>query len=283
MRAFFLLSLLLLMGDALATPARVLAVQAPAWRIHEGTRSALAPGLALAARDSIETGAGARVVLGLAEGSTVKLGENAALALTALEAPAREEGVFKGFLDVVRGAFRFTTTVVGRQRDIKARVGTATIGIRGTDVWGKHEASRDFVVLLEGHIDIERGGQTVAMTEAQSLFMAPAGAAALPVAPVDPDDLARWAQETELQVGGGQRDGQGAFRLMFKLETDRAVAAALVERLSRAGHGAQLMEEGVAPHMAWRAVISGYTSEAEAQAAAAAIKDATDARPWLRR
>ena len=76
---------------------------------------------------------------------------------------------------MARGAFRFTTSVLGRQREIRARVGTATIGIRGTDVWGKHEDSRDFVVLLEGQIEIERDGRSVAMSEPLSLFMAPAG------------------------------------------------------------------------------------------------------------
>lgn len=280
MRAILLVVLLAMMEVAAAAPAEVRALQAPAWRVHDGTRTALSPGLALDSTDRVITGAGARVVLALSEGSTVKLGEHAELALAELTEPAAAGGVFKGFLDVVRGAFRFTTTVVGRQRDIRARVGTATIGIRGTDVWGKHEDSRDFVVLLEGKISIERDGQTLTMSDAQSLFMAPAGAPALPLAPVNPEDLGRWAQETELQAGAGQRDGQGRFRLMFKAQASANEAQALVAQLAEAGHGAMVEEMKGASR--WRAVIAGYASEAEAQAAAAQLATAVPGlRPWI--
>lgn len=279
MRIVMLLCLGLSAVRALAAPAEVLALQGPAWRIHDGARSALSPGLALAARDRIETGAGARVVLSLSEGSTVKLGENATLALTALNEPQAADGVFQGVLDVVRGAFRFTTTVLGRQRDIRAHVGAATIGIRGTDVWGKHEDGRDFVVLLEGHVDIGHDGETRVLSEPRTLFMAPSGQAALPLAPVADADLARWAQETELQDAAGRRDAKGAFRLMFKLETDASRAAALRAALARAGHGAEVTTVGPL----WRAVIKGYTSEADARTAAVQVSGVAGARPWVSR
>jgi len=274
----------LLMANALAAPVEVRLLQAPAWRVQGESRSALLPGQALDAGDSVATGPGARVVLALSEGSTVKLGENAELALRELREPASGDGVFKGFLDVVRGAFRFTTTVVGRKRDVRARIGSATIGIRGTDVWGKHEDSRDFVVLLEGRIEIERDGQSVALSEANSLFMAPRGQPALPLAPVKPEDLARWAQETEPQAAGGQRDGLGAYRLMFALLDDAARARALLEQLARAGHGAVLEEVTLPTRRAWRVSVPGYINGAEAQAAASALVTVTGGvRPWLRR
>ena len=61
----FTISLLLLgfLSSAMAAPAEVRLLQAPAWRIHQGARAALQPGEALAAGDHITTGAGARVVL----------------------------------------------------------------------------------------------------------------------------------------------------------------------------------------------------------------------------
>lgn len=280
----FLLLALLSCSDVLAAPVEVGLLQAPAWRLHDGMRSALLPGQPLAAGDRIATGAGARVMLRLSEGSTVKLGENAELDLATLVEPATTDGVFKGFLDVVRGAFRFTTAVVGRKRDIQARIGTATIGIRGTDVWGKHEDARDFVVLLEGHIEITRDGQSLTMTEGRSLFMAPAGQPALPVAPVKADDLARWAAETEAQAGGGQREAAGRYRLMLPLTDQQSVAQALLERLSAAGQGAELSELTLTARHAWRVSLGGYTSEAEAQAAARALQALLGGdRPWLSR
>lgn len=269
-------------ANAVAAPAVVRALQAPAWHLHEGARNALRPGDELLAGDSVATGAGARLVIELAEGSTIKLGQNAELALTQLLAPAQESGVFKGFLNVVRGAFRFTTTVVGRQRDIRTRIGSATIGIRGTDVWGKHEEARDFVVLLEGQISIERDGQSVTLDQAQSLFMAPTGQASLPVAPVDPADLVRWAQETEPQAATGQRDVHGRYRLMFPLAANQAQAQRFFERLAVAGYGGELAGLSPAASNGWRVSIGGYTNEAEAQAGAAAVAAAIgSARPWL--
>ena len=283
MRLFILVGLWVIAGQALAAPAEVRALQAPAWRIHGGVRSALSPGDGLFAADSIETGSGARVLLALSEGSTVKLGENATLSLASLVEPSAADGIFQGVLNVVRGAFRFTTTVVGRKRDIRARVGTATIGIRGTDVWGKHEDARDFVVLLEGHIDIERDGQTHVLREPRTLFMAPTGAAALPLAPVKAEDLGRWAQETELQTGAGQRDTEGAYRLMFKLEQDAVSATALATKLMNAGHGAEVLASKSGARTTWRAVIKGYRSEAEARAAAALVAPVAGTPPWLSR
>ena len=282
----FIVTLLLfgVMAPALAAPAQVRLLQAPAWRIQQGTRTALLPGEALTAGDRIQTGAGARVVLALSEGSIVKLGEHAELTLSELQAPATDAGVFKGFLDVVRGAFRFTTTVVGRQREIRARVGSATIGIRGTDVWGKHEAARDFVVLLEGRIEIEHNGQKVTMHEPQSLFMAPAGQAALPLAPVNADDLGRWAQETEPQAGGGQRDEQGVYQLMLPLLSDAAEARSIESRLVAAGHAVAVTEVVLGGGHAWRLSLAGYTTEVEAQAGARAVaKLYAGGRPWVSR
>lgn len=262
---------LMVVEGVVAAPAEVRLLQAPAWREHAGQRSALQPGEALAAGDRIVTGRGARVVLVLSEGSTVKLGENAELSLTELIEPAHESGVFKGFLEVARGAFRFTTSVLGRQREIRARVGTATIGIRGTDVWGKHEDSRDFVVLLEGQIEIERDGISVAMSEPLSLFMAPAGQAALPLAPVDQEDLGRWAQETEPQAGAGQRDSEGRYRLMLPLAREQVQADALVAHLAAAGYAASLDELTIGDEHAWRVSVPGYSNEVEAQAGATAV------------
>jgi hypothetical protein len=47
--------------------------------------------------------------------------------------------------------------------EVSIRVGTATIGIRGTDVWGKTDKDGDLVALLEGRIDITRAGQVTEM------------------------------------------------------------------------------------------------------------------------
>ena len=60
--------------SALAQPAAVIeGVQLPAWRERDGVRAPLVPGMSLRAGDRIVTGADARAVVKLSEGSVVKL------------------------------------------------------------------------------------------------------------------------------------------------------------------------------------------------------------------
>ena len=58
-------------------------------------------------------------------------------------------------LDVVSGAFRFTTRAVHKfrgERDVRVKLAATTAGIRGTDLWGKSEPTRDIFCLVEGSI-----------------------------------------------------------------------------------------------------------------------------------
>jgi hypothetical protein len=267
-------------------PATVEGMQMPAWRVRTGVASALAPGESLAEGDVIRTGAAARVLLRLGEGSTVKLGEQAELDLATLAPPPDDAGVFKGFLDVLKGAFRFTTTAVGadRSRDISARITTVTIGIRGTDVWGKTQDDRDFLVLLEGEVTIEREGVSLTLTEPLSLYDAPRGQPARPVAPVDPDDLARWAQETELQAGAGVLRFDGAWEAVLASYHTADAAAAAAARLQSEGYAVRIEEVEVAGATWHRIVIDALADRAEAEALAESLRGRFDvSSPWVRR
>ena len=64
-------------GSPAASAAVVEAVQMPAWLERGGRQTPVAAGTALFASDELRTGAGARLYVKLAEGSLVKLGENA--------------------------------------------------------------------------------------------------------------------------------------------------------------------------------------------------------------
>ena len=269
-------------GDALAAPATVRLLQAPAWRERDGARNPLHIGMSLEAGDIVHTGHRARAILSLEEGSLVKLGENAHLDLRELIAPEEETGVFQGFLDVVKGAFRFTTTLATRKRNIRARVRTATIGIRGTDVWGKTEEARDFVVLLEGEITIERDGETYELYTPLSLFMAPRGQPVEPIGPVDGDDLALWAQETEPQPEEGVVSGEGQFVLNLASFTAEVPAAQLIERLATAGYAADIERVTVNDQEWQRIIISGYDSLADAAFVSESLQDQFELlSPWI--
>jgi hypothetical protein len=229
---------------AAASTLTVEGVMSPAWVERGGARLPLAVGMQLNDRDRIVTGAGSRALLRLAEGSAVKLGENASLVVNDLadKADAGAARLVTASLAVVRGAFRFTTGIFGSQaagRDVKVRISTVTAGIRGTDLWGKSDERRDLVCLIEGAISVSHA-QTGEFTMADplSFFVAPRDARPLPVAPVDPKQLKEWAEETEIQAGrGGARRG-GRYFVTASVSADQKSALAAYHALRAAGYPA---------------------------------------------
>ena len=252
---------------AVAAPSAVVeGLQMPAWVERGGKVQAARVGMGLQSRDVLRTGRDARVLVRLQEGSAVKLGADAELVLATLQPPASSTSAFTSVLNVLKGAFRFTTSALGKtkRRNITARVATVTIGIRGTDVWGKAEPERDFVVLIEGEISIERDGERLTMSEPQTLFMAPAGQAALPVSPVDPDDLAGWAQETELQAGEGVISNSGNWRLNLASYRDSSYGSTRLAQLNEAGYAAELQSVEIDGQQWTRLAIEALASRADA-------------------
>lgn len=197
----FLASMLALAAlAALAAPAAVIdRVQGPAWIDRAGKEMPATPGTELIVTDVVRTGASARVYLKLGEGSTVKLGENARLAL--LDLTPERDGVFRAVLDVVAGAFRFTTEAVQkpRKRDVKIRIATATAGIRGTDVWGRARPDEEIVCLIEGRVEVAAANEKpVVLTRPRQFYKRVKGRTQ-PLATISAAQLARWARETEIE------------------------------------------------------------------------------------
>ncbi len=249
------------------TAGEVVAMNAPAFLVRDGVTRALQAGDALRPGDLLRTGADARLLLRLAEGSDVKLGANAELSVSDFE--QRADGVFGGLLDVLRGAFRFTTTLVsGRhRRDLQVRVATVTAGIRGTDIWGRSNEERDLVCLIEGSISVRHDdGAEVTMSEPLTFYVAPRGQPPLPVQPVDPAQLAQWATETELIDGGGISEAGGRFTLHLQSSRDRAYAERWQTRLQEAGYAARISEVEVAGARWHRLSLHDFPTLGEARA-----------------
>jgi hypothetical protein len=63
-------------------------------------------------------------VLRLGEGSLIKIGADVDFHVPLIDAGGVSDGVFLAFLDVAKGAFRFTTTELGklRQREITTQL-----------------------------------------------------------------------------------------------------------------------------------------------------------------
>jgi len=227
-------------GNPPIAQATIESVQIPAWLDRDGRTEPVAIGLEVRNGDRIRTGSDARVYLRLAEGSTVKLGENASLGFYSRS--IKPASVFKGALDVLQGAFRFTTNAIQRtrtQRDLAIRVGTATAGIRGTDVWGKSDAERDLILLIEGKIEIKHAGGMLELDQPQVYFAAPRNAVPQ-LRQVDPDDFRRWARETEILPGDGALQRGGKWRVLLTRAGSQREALAVYDRARQAGYAVQV-------------------------------------------
>jgi hypothetical protein len=272
------LAVLALVAPALAGAAELMveAVQMPAWLERGGTRQPLAPGLALKSADRVVTGAGARALLRLADGSLIRLGENGALALDNV---ARERSAAKDLvtasLDVAAGAFRFTTQALRRfrgERDVRIRIVAVTAGIRGTDVWGKAAPDRDVLCLIEGAISVTHADKTFTMDQPKSFYIAPRDGPAKPVAAVSDEQLAQWAAEVEITPGAGAARPGGVWKVEVLAADTQAAALAAYDTLRTAGYAARIRPVAVEGAMSYRVQVPGLATRQDAAALAAKLK-----------
>ena len=235
-------------GVLLAAPvhAATLTVEgmaSPAWVERAGTaeRVPLEVGMALRNQDRVVTGDGSRALLRLADGSAVKLGENALLNLDGLaeKQDDRARKLITASLDVARGAFRFTTDLFAKQqagRDVKIRVATVTAGIRGTDIWGKSDERRDLVCLIEGKVEVSRGSDApVTLDQPLDFYVAPRDGSAPTKARVDQRQLDAWAAETELGMAAGAVRRGGRFRVDVSASVDQQTTLRDYDTLRQGG------------------------------------------------
>ncbi len=259
---------------AAALPNAVVeAVQMPAWVERGGASIPLAPGMELRDRDRLRTGAKSKLLLKMREGSSVRLGENGTLLLDKMA--EGEDRVFAAALNVLRGAFRFTTDVLRaqRRRNINITIATVTAGIRGTDVWGKAAPDKDIVCLIEGKIEVQRGEERAfQMDQPLSFYIAPRGAPAQPVAPVDPKQLEIWSAETQIAPGAGAARRGGHWKVIAASVDTQADALRLYDTLRAAGYAAGILPVSLAEKLIYEVRLVQLPSKAEAEALAGAIR-----------
>jgi hypothetical protein len=261
-----------------ATPdAQVEALQMPAWLIRGGKKQPLELGATLKNGDTITTGEGSRVVLKLAEGSTVKLGENARFDLNDMsQTRSGNQPVFKANLGVREGAFRFTTSPEAKQhgqRNIDVEFATVTASVTGTDLWGKSTAERDIVALVDGEINVKRKGEApITMREAKTVYIAPPDAPPAPVSSITLAQLNAFAQETEMQAGGGGAGRAGNWKVYAARTPSQEEAVAVYERLREAGFAAAVQSANSGGKQIYAVCIAGLLSEADGVAVAAKLR-----------
>jgi sporulation related protein/FecR-like protein len=256
--------------SALAAPAAVVeSVQMPAWVDRAGKQLPAAPGMELIATDALRTGPGARLYIKLAEGSILKLGENAKLQL--LDLVPEKGGIFRGALDVLSGAFRFTTDVLAkpRPRDVKLRISTVTIGIRGTDLWGRSVKDNEIVCLIEGKIEVGAADERPVLMDQTRQFYQRDKGKTQPLSVITQEKLGELARETEIESGKGAARRGGKWNVTLAQAESKEAAAALLEKLHAAGYAAETKVQG---KRAYIVRIAQLPSKAEAEALAAQLR-----------
>ena len=97
-----------------AEVVRVNSMNYPAWLIRDHQTLPLQPGAELRGEDLVRTGNGGRVLLQMADGSAVKLGESARFVVETAAMRDDQGGSFlESTFQVLRGAFRFTSRFFG--------------------------------------------------------------------------------------------------------------------------------------------------------------------------
>ncbi|MDD4977962.1 MAG: FecR domain-containing protein [Gallionella sp.] len=247
----------------------------PAWVQHEGRTRPLSVGMPLVDGDRLTTGGQARVLLRSADGSDIKLGENATLTLSQLSKQRSDPTLFTAFLDVARGAFRFTTSAVAklRHRDVSIRVADATIGIRGTDVWGKDGEDKRVVCLIEGKISVQgKDSASFVMDKALTFYEMPKDLPIKAVAPVPTDKLAKWALETEISPKQGAATRSGSWKVTLFAVNDDTQALSAYDEWRNAGYDVKIHPIAASNGYQYQLLITQLATRADAEHLAASVQ-----------
>jgi hypothetical protein len=163
------------------------------------------------------------------------------------------------------------------------RVATTTIGIRGTDVWGKSRDGGATVCLIEGRVTLHHPARgELVMDQPLSFFVAPRAGEPAPVAPVDPQQLKQWAAETELDLGQGVLLPGGAWIVQLGSYPDEAAARKAERRLLEAGIPVDLTGVQLKDRSVHRLRVSGFDTQQDARSFADRIKGRSGVRkPWV--
>lgn len=261
-------------SKAAAAPLAVVeALQMPAWVERGGASTPLVPGMELRDRDQLKTGANSRLLLRMADGSLVKLGEKGSLGLDGMR--LRRDSVFEAALKVAQGAFRFTTQAAAKfrgKREVSISIATVTAGIRGTDLWGKSAPDREIVCLIEGRIEVTPPGENpIGMDQPLSFYIRDKGQSR-PLAPVPMEQLKEWAAETEPQPGQGISKRGGKFRITAS-GLAYGQAQALYDDLRRAGYPAEIIPARLKDKRVYNVRLSNFETRQDAESVAGKLKE----------
>ena len=210
--------------------ARVTALQGKATATGpKGDRRDLAGGGAVHAGDLVETAPGAHMGLVFADDSRMVLRGDSRLRIAEFRFDPAKPAEDRGALELLRGAFRAVTGIIGKRNAANLRYAsaTATIGIRGTewDAWcvasgsygrgesggavGTGDCDQGLLVqVADGRVAVANGAGSAEVGAGQVAFTDGAGSApavlAAPVNPPPPDGAPRPGSIPGAGTGAGE-------------------------------------------------------------------------------
>lgn len=144
--------------------ARIIRIQGAVQLLSSKPAQTAVVGMAVGLSDRVRTGSGGRVLLVFTDGTRMIIGENAEVAIDRYSyRPEARRGI--ALIDILKGAFRFTTGKISKMRDkrIEIRTRAANLAVRGTDFWvGPLEGSVG-VLLLSGTLDVRTSAGSVTL------------------------------------------------------------------------------------------------------------------------
>jgi len=179
-------------------------LQGAAEASYQGRQKNLSQNAAIYFGDRISTGPEARVAITLADETEVTLGANASLVVDEF-VYTPEQSTGKLGLQVLQGAFLFVGGKIEGQTRSNVSITTpvATLGIRGTTLWGGFLDGKYGVVAVSGIVKVTTTVGTVTLTENQGTWMS--NPRQFPKQPADwADELLARAMDTITFADDGQ-------------------------------------------------------------------------------
>ena len=244
----------------------VSALNYPVWMERGNATRPLSPGDDLLPGDLVRTGENGRVWLAMADGSVVKLGASTHFVIESAEYDRRPgQPVLTAALNVIKGAFRFTTSFFQPRRQtqhlVHIKVGAITAGLRGTDIWGRSAENEDFVILLDGSIVIDaKDDDSAVLSGALTRYLKKRGRRAEPLDVIDRSTLPSLAAHTELAEGLGIVDGSGAFELVLHSSRFKQGIERMVQRYQQRGYAVRSQPVDIDGEQYIRVVLPGIAS-----------------------
>jgi hypothetical protein len=270
------IAIALVMSGAAAAQSRAKSNSAPLATVESVQLSAsvergrgtfpLAPGMELKSGDRVNTGAKSRLVVKLADGSTIKLGEQGSIFFDRMG--IRDGKVFEAAIFAAEGAFRLAADSLGKyvaERELSVAVNNVNVGVRGADLWGKSTSNNQIVALIHGNIEVAPPGETPFTMDQPLSFYALEGTVSQPVETVAPDRLSEWAAETEAEPGHGLASRTGKWKITVASAKRSGEALDVYNALRRAGYPAEIVPAKVGDARVYVVRISNFESEKDAK------------------